>query len=217
MKQITNYQRAVNYLHKIYVHINEDFFNNSLGDVSLTIQESRGSYGHVTVSQSWLSSHGSTRELNISANYLNRDIVDVVATLIHECSHIYNLNNGIRDCSNNNVYHNKKFKKTAEELGKLRIEYVPTYGWTDTHATESTVDFCIKYGLDNIDLNRGVAFSFGGTSGTSGKFGIPDGSPFPKKPSSTRKYICPACGSSFRATRNLNVLCMDCNVQYELA
>lgn len=216
MKQITNYQRAVNYLHKIYVHINEDFFNNSLGDVSLTIQESRGAYGHVTCSQSWISSRGDTRELNISANYLNRDIVEVVATLIHECSHIYNLNNGIRDCSNNNVYHNKKFKKTAEELGKLRIEQVPVYGWTDTYPTEATVDFCIKYGLEDIDLNRGGVYSFGngnlGTSGKSGTSGVA-----PKKPSSTRKYICPVCGSSFRATRNLNVLCMDCNVQYELA
>ena len=32
--------------------------------------------------------------------------------------------------------------------------------------------------------------------------------------SSTRKYICPCCGNSFRATKDLNVLCMDCNEQY---
>ena len=37
----------------------------------------------------------------------------------------------------------------------------------------------------------------------------------PKKPSSTRKYICPCCGNSFRATKTLRVLCMDCNVQFE--
>ncbi len=192
------------------------FFENTLGDVSVTIQTAKGSYGHVTCGNAWLSSNGGTRELNISAQYLNRDIVDVVATLIHECSHIYNLNHDIRDCSNNNVYHNKKFKKTAEELGKLRIEYVPVYGWTDTYATESTVDFCIKYGLEDIDLNRlGGAFSGASGAGASGT-GTP-GTGATRKPSSTRKYICPSCGSSFRATRNLNVLCIDCNTRYELA
>ena len=29
--------------------------------------------------------------------------------------------------------------------------------------------------------------------------------------------ICPCCGNSFRATKNLNVMCMDCNEQFVLA
>ena len=36
------------------------------------------------------------------------------------------------------------------------------------------------------------------------------------KISSTRKYICPCCGNSFRATKNINVMCMDCNEQFVL-
>lgn len=32
-----------------------------------------------------------------------------------------------------------------------------------------------------------------------------------KKKTSTRKYICPCCGNSFRATKNINMLCLDCN------
>lgn len=31
-----------------------------------------------------------------------------------------------------------------------------------------------------------------------------------KKPSSTRKYVCPACGMSVRATRDVRLMCIDC-------
>ena len=31
-----------------------------------------------------------------------------------------------------------------------------------------------------------------------------------KKPSSTRKYVCPGCGNSLRATKDINVACLDC-------
>lgn len=28
-----------------------------------------------------------------------------------------------------------------------------------------------------------------------------------------RKYICPCCGNSVRATKAVNIMCMDCNEQ----
>ena len=31
------------------------------------------------------------------------------------------------------------------------------------------------------------------------------------KNTSTRKYICPICGQSVRATKRVNIMCMDCN------
>ena len=34
-----------------------------------------------------------------------------------------------------------------------------------------------------------------------------------KKPSSTRKYICPCCHQSVRATKAVNILCGDCMEQ----
>ena len=37
------------------------------------------------------------------------------------------------------------------------------------------------------------------------------------KKSSTRKYICPCCGMSVRATRFVNVVCLDCNEPLILA
>ena len=38
-----------------------------------------------------------------------------------------------------------------------------------------------------------------------------------KKPSSTRKYICPICRQSVRATKIVNILCGDCMVKMEPA
>ena len=215
MKKLNNYKRAVQYVTKIYGLINSEYFNNELEAVTVTIQESSRSYGHISTSSVWFTDDGkSTKELNISANYLRRPIEDIVVTLIHEASHVYNLQHGIKDCSRGNSYHNTRFKKTAEELGKIKISRDPKYGWTISEATEETIDFCIRNGLEDIRIGRQLDFSFsnGFTGGVSGNGS--DAPVRPKKPSSTRKYICPCCGNSFRATKDLNVMCMDCGEQF---
>ena len=118
MKRTINYQRAVQYLNKIYKAVNEYYFDNELEPVTITIQSTVTAYGHCSVSKVWTDTDGNkTRELNIAAEYMSRPIENVVATMIHEASHIYNLQNGIKDTSG--YYHNKRFKKTAEELAHL--------------------------------------------------------------------------------------------------
>lgn len=209
MKQLTNYQRVSNYLVKIFKAINEEYFNNELEIPTITIQSTVGAYGHVSVQKVWHNNDTATHELNLSADYLNRPIENTVATLIHEASHLYALQNDIKDTSNRGVYHNKNFKKIAEEMGHLHIEKHDKYGWTITEPTEDTLDFIISYGFEDIQLVRGSQFSFTGNGGT-----VP---PKTRKPSSTRKYICPCCGNSFRATKELNVMCMDCNEQFIVA
>lgn len=216
MKQLTNYQRVSNYLVKIFKAINEEYFNNELEIPTITIQSTVGAYGHVSVQKVWHNNDTATHELNLSADYLNRPIENTVATLIHEASHLYALQNDIKDTSNRGVYHNKNFKKIAEEMGHLHIEKHDKYGWTITEPTEDTLDFIISYGFEDIQLVRGSQFSFTGIGGSKAGNGgaVP---PKTRKPSSTRKYICPCCGNSFRATKELNVMCMDCNEQFIVA
>ncbi len=216
MKQLTNYQRVSNYLVKIFRAINKEYFNNELEIPTITIQSTVGAYGHVSVQKVWHNGTTATHELNLSADYLNRPIENTVATLIHEASHLYALQNGIKDTSNRGVYHNKNFKKIAEDMGHLQIEKHDKYGWTITSPTEDTLDFIIKNGFEDIQLVRGAQFSFAGIGGSKAGNGgmVP---PKTRKPSSTRKYICPCCGNSFRATKELNVMCMDCNVQFIVA
>lgn len=211
MKQLTNYQRVSQYLVKVFKAINDEYFDNELEVPTITIQSTVGAYGHVSVNKVWHSTEIATHELNLSADYLNRPIENIVATLIHEACHLYAMQNDIKDTSNNGVYHNKRFKELAEDRG-LEISRHEKYGWTITEPTEKTMEFCINYQLEDIQIVRQSSFSFGGLSG--GKSG--NGTPIarPKKPSSTRKYICPCCGNSFRATKDLRVMCMDCNEQY---
>lgn len=216
MKQLTNYQRVSNYLVKVFKAINEEYFNNELEVPTITIQSTVGAYGHVSVQKVWHTSDTATHELNLSADYLDRPIENVVATLIHEASHLYAMQNNIKDTSNRGVYHNKEFKRIAEELGHLQIEKHDKYGWTVTYPTEDTLNFIIKYGFEEIQIVRGNQFGFIGIGGNKAGNGgmIP---PRTKKPSSTRKYVCPCCKNSFRATKALNVMCMDCNEQYVVA
>jgi hypothetical protein len=216
MKQLTNYQRVSNYLVKIFKAINGEYFNNELEVPTITIQSTVGAYGHVSVQKVWHSNDTATHELNLSADYLNRPIENVVATLIHEASHLYALQNNIKDTSNRGVYHNKNFKKIAEDMGHLQIERHDKYGWTVTYPTEDTLDFIINNGFEDIQLVRSSQYSFTGIGGSKAGNGgmVP---PKTRKPSSTRKYICPCCGNSFRATKALNVMCMDCNEQFIIA
>lgn len=215
MKTLSNYQRTTNYLVKVFKAVNEYYFNGELETPTITVQSTIGAYGHITTSKVWNNNGVATYELNLGAETLNRPIENVVATMIHESVHLYCMMNQIQDTSNRGVYHNKRFKKVAEEIGHLQVDRHDKYGWTITNPTEDTLDFCIAYGFEDILIKRETNYSFKG-------LGLPksgDGSELPKtvKPSSTRKYICPCCGNSFRATKNLNVMCMDCNEQFVLA
>lgn len=215
MKQLTNYQRATQYLVKVFKLINEEYFDNTVEVPTITIQSKSGTYGHVTVNKVWSNNEVATHELNICADYLNRPIENVVATLIHEACHLYALQNGIQDTSNRGIYHNRRFKELAEQRG-LYIEKHQTYGWTITSPTDETLEFCINNCLEDIQLCRQTDFSFG-VMGGGAKAGNGTMLPPAPKKSSTRKYICPCCGNSFRATKEINVMCMDCNEQFVLA
>lgn len=149
MKQLTNYQRVSNYLVKVFKAVNEEYFENELEIPTITIQSTVGAYGHVSVSKLWTNGETATHELNLSADYLNRPIENVVATLIHEGCHLYAMQKGIKDTSNRGVYHNKRFKELAEARG-LHIERHPRYGWTLTEPTEETLDFCISHDFEDM-------------------------------------------------------------------
>ncbi|MDY3827951.1 MAG: SprT-like domain-containing protein [Clostridium sp.] len=215
MKELTNIQRAIQFLNKVFKGVNETYFNNDLEMPVITIQTSVGAYGHITVDKVWQTDGIARYELNIGAETLNRPIENVVTTMIHECVHLYCLMNNIKDTSNNGVYHNKKFKKIAEEMGHIQITKHEKYGFTISEPTEETIRFCLDYGFDDIKISRKSPYYTVGTTTTT----TPTSTNTPKvrKPSSTRKYICPCCGNSFRATKQINVLCMDCNEQYIVA
>lgn len=215
MKEITNYRRAVQYLSKIFNLINEEYFAGSLEVPTITIQSTVGAYGHVTTSKVWKTESGNASyELNIGADYLNRPIENIVATLIHEAVHLYSMQSGIKDTSNKGIYHNKRFKELAEERG-LIINKHAKYGWTVTAPSEETINFCITYGLQEILICRNTGISVTGTNGNNNRDG--SGNKPAGKKGNSLKWVCPCCNTIIRSTRMVNVECGDCGEQFVLA
>ena len=215
MKQLTNYRRAVQYCTKIYNLANEYFFSNELPEVTLTIQENLGTYGHISVSDTWFTTDGKgMKELNIAAQHLSRPIECVVSTILHEMSHLYNMEHGIKDVSG--YYHNKKFKKTAEEIAGLVIDKDEKYGWTITAAGERVIDFCIAYELEDIQISKGIDISGFFTKGGNGTTDKNNGGARPTiKKGNSIKWICPCCNQIVRTTKdNVNIICGDCNERF---
>ena len=214
MKELTSYNRVAGYLNKLFDLLNEEFFENELSRPTITIQSSPKAFGYFSLREdTWVSKLGATHEINIGAGTLARPIEDVAATLLHEMVHYYNYVNGIKDTSRGYTYHNRRFKEAAEARGLL-VRHSDTYGWSHTEPGEALLDFVLTNGLTDILINRNEAIGFRitGTGTHSGS-----GGSYTPKTSSTRKYLCPCCGMSVRATKVVRVQCMDCEEPLVLA
>ncbi len=215
MKQLTTYNRVAGYLNKIFDLLNEAYFENALSRPTITIQSTPKAYGHFSLKEdTWVSKFGGTHEINIGAGTLARPIEEVTATLLHEMIHYWNYQNGVQDCSRGNTYHNRRFKTAAERRG-LIVTHSEKYGWSHTEPSDSLLQFCLDNDLSDILINRNepTAYRIPGTGTHDGTPTLPP----PTKTSSSRKYICPCCGNSVRATKNVNIACLDCEMQMILA
>jgi hypothetical protein len=114
----------------------------------------------------------------------------------------------VQDCSRGNTYHNKRFKEAAEARG-LIISHSDKYGWSHTEPSDELLEFCLRYGLTEILINRNEQ-SYFRVGGGSGAHSGTSGTVTPTRTSSTRKYICPCCKMSVRATRTVRIACIDC-------
>lgn len=213
MKETVKTSRTAGYLEKIFRALNADWFGGELEEPIITIQSTPRAYGHVTVGKVWYRKDEQRHELNMGAETVNRPIEEVCATMMHEMVHLYNITHGVQDCSRGGTYRNKKFKAEAERRG-LHIEHHERYGWTITTPSEELIDYIISKGWEEIKMNRGLGWVPPPSGGA--KAGGSTGSTPPKKPSSTRKYRCPCCGNSVRATKAVRIMCMDCDLQMEL-
>lgn len=223
MNEIIDYATAAKYLKEIYGLLNKDYFNNELEDVTITIQKNAGSFGHFSLDKVWKRDSGQQEErqheINISASYLSRPIENITATIMHESVHLYNFSRGIRDVSSNGAYHNRIFKEEAEKRD-LIINKHPQYGWTLTEPSPMLIDWVKRNGLMDIPIYREEYMIQGGNKGGAdggkedGKDGIITKT---KRKCSTRKYICPACQLSVRATKDVYIICGNCMETMEVS
>lgn len=193
------YLETIEWLGKLYDYENDQLFNGELTRPVITVQtdERNKAYGWFTLNKVWKENEQDEGEyeINMSAQFLNRPINEITSTLIHEMCHHWAKLNNMQDCSRAGTYHNKLFKKIAEKHG-LKVEKVPKIGWSKTSLTEETkglLQFFLKNNPETL-IYRAAPVKGGRV-----------------KTSSTRKYICPCCGMSVRATKTVNIMCADCN------
>lgn len=215
MKTLTKYNRVAGYLEKIFRLLNKQYFENTLSIPVITIQSTPNAYGHVSVTERWEVNGEMKKELNIGAGTLERHIEEVIATMVHEMVHLYCAQKDIKDTSRNYTYHNKKFKEEAEKRG-LIIEHHEKYGWTITKPGDDIIQFCIDNDLVDIKINRMEFYGIPPIGGSGEKGTDGNGTGKPKAKSSTRKYQCPHCKQSIRATKEVNIICGNCMVKMEV-
>lgn len=83
-----------------------------------------------------------------------------------------------------------------------------------TSPSDDLIEFILQNELTDILITRnefyGVAVAGTGAHNSTG-------TPVPPRTSSSRKYVCPCCGNSVRATKCVHIACMDCREEMVLA
>ena len=158
MKQTVKTSRAAGQLEKMFRELNKHYFAGKLPEPIISLKKTPSAYGHITCSKVWQAGDENKYEINISSATLDRPIEETASTLLHEMVHEYCMETGIKDTSNNGVYHNRRFKEQAEAHG-LTVEHHEKYGWTITSPSEELLDFIIFQGWQDIQMGERLAWS----------------------------------------------------------
>lgn len=151
MKQTIKTSRVAGQLEKMFRALNSRFFDGELPEVVISLKKTAGAYGHFTTGKVWKTGEERRYEINISSASLNQECAFLAGVLVHEMVHEYCAEHGIKDTSNNGVYHNKNFKHIAETHG-LEVEHHPKYGWTITSPGLELLDFVEEQGWQDFQM-----------------------------------------------------------------
>lgn len=193
-------------LDNVFEQFNKQFFDSALLKAAITLSQkgTKSAKGWCTKEKVWARTEGEQvlgryYEINICPKYLNRPMEEICEMLLHEMVHLFNITHGLQDCGSNGQYHNKRFKESAEQHG-LNVERIPNYGYAKTSLKPETVEFISSLNLTAFDLFRDTVRK------NAAELEIAQ-----QRQSSTRKYICPKCKTSIRATKKVQVICNNCN------
>ena len=172
--------------------------------ITVAPDTTKGAYGWCTSWKAWKDKSEDESEgyyeINMCAEYLARPFLEICCTLIHEMVHLLNLQNEVQDTSRSGKYHNKRYKETAEHTGALLVEKDSKYGWCDTKLTDEAAAWIVSCCNDEKEFNIY-------------RSKIPKIASASK--SSSRKSVCPECGLIIRATKEVRIICAECDVELE--
>jgi hypothetical protein len=212
-------QSAIDELQRMFKLLNSTYFNDELERPVITIltDNKGGAYGWISVSKVWSTKDNAWfREINLCAEYLNRPAEMVICTLMHEMCHLWNIQQNVQDCSRKGSYHNAHFRDVAEARG-LIVKQSATYGWCITDPSPAFTELVKKHCRAGcFKLQRMQTYRDGTPKVTkTGEDGKE--TTISRTKQSSRKYVCQKCGVSVRATREVNIICGDCDTDMTLA
>lgn len=191
-------------LENLFSIFDKKFYNDELQTPVITVSPdtTSGAYGWCTAWKAWKKAgekDSGYYEINICAEHLTRSFKELCSTMLHEMVHLWNLQNGVQDTSRGGTYHNKRFKAEAEKRG-LKIDQHPKYGWTVTKLNVEAEQFIEQMDDTSFSLYRDSAAKLKAKKTSK---------------SSSRKYVCPCCGCIVRATKQVHIMCGDCEMEFE--
>lgn len=190
-------------LEQLFAQFNHDLFANELIAPMITIQSKgkKNALGWCSTVPFW--GEEDTKEvtmyyeINICAEYLNRGLLDVSETLLHEMVHLSNAQKGIKDCSKSGS-HNKKFKEGCE-LINLYCNKNSKPGWSDTSLSPTLIEYINSLKIENVfNISRVIVDKKAS-----------------KPPTPKIKYVCPECGATLSSKiEGLEIECKKCSVLF---
>lgn len=202
-----NLAEVITELHKAFDCLNKAFFRGTLPSVIITIQSKgkRDALGWFSTGKVWDDGTQEKHEINISAEYVNRDFMEIMRTLLHEMIHLFCCVNNIKDTSRGGSYHNKNFKAVSENHGMYYSDdaFDKRVGWSFCKLTDESKEIIKGFGIDEgvFSLKR---YDFSAQKNEE------------KKKTNIIKWQCP-CGNIVRSSKpNLKLICGDCMQPFEM-
>ena len=150
---------------------------------------------------SWSTREGTIcHEINFCAEHLNRDPQAIVATAIHEVTHVWCHQMGVKDVSKGGR-HNKKFKEYAEILGLECAPPLDSKGYAYTTPT--------------AELEKRITKEFKPDVSALNLFKLASAGRRPTAATKMRKYSCDC--TTVRCATDLKAECEACGTAFEQA
>ena len=179
-------------LTRIYDRLNKEYWSCELPEVMLLISDQKGvkKYGDIETNPHWTNGDKEQGKyiIHIYTNVLKQGEEKLLETILHEQCHLYAMINNIEDCTYQ--YHNKKFKKIAEEH-HLIVNQISRYGFGSTELDEEAKKLIKKMKIKKFNYLPSNKLTTG-----------------PLK----TKMICPVCRvTNAYVSSTQNLICGFCN------
>ena len=202
----TSLKPVIEKLENLFSKFNEKFYNGELQApvIKVSPDTTKGAYGWCTAWKAW--SVGEQKKVADLAT-LTKEALEAMKKddgfyEINICAeHLARPFEQVAETLLHEMVHlyNKKYKEAAEQHG-LTVEKDAKYGWTKTSLNDEAKAFVAGMQDKKFELHRKSLPKIPGAAKTK---------------QSSRKYVCPVCGCIIRATKEVHVICGDCNVEFE--